>query len=150
MVATLLSTLAMFTFDVGQYSKVARIVNDASCEGARQSARNTLTNASEVEAIVQGYLANAMGTPGPNRNCQCCGQLWHTSTRWRSNGDRFRFFSFCSSYLAVRHCSMVGGIPRPSTANPCKQRPRCGETEFHTPIQPLIAISHPLKAGNNA
>ena len=62
-VAPLLALISMAAIDVGQFSKAARIVNDASCEGARQAARTTLTNATQVETIVESYLSDAFGEP---------------------------------------------------------------------------------------
>ena len=53
----------------GQFVNVAQIVTNASREGARQASRVTVTNESEVESAVQGFLAEAFpGVPTEDLN----------------------------------------------------------------------------------
>ena len=68
-VLPLLILIVLGTIGAGQFVNVAQIVTNASREGARQASRVTVTNESEVESAVQGFLAEAFpGVPTDDLN----------------------------------------------------------------------------------
>jgi Flp pilus assembly protein TadG len=54
-----LAIIILGALDVGQFVNVAQTVNQASREGARQAARHSVTNVSEVETAVHTCLSDA-------------------------------------------------------------------------------------------
>ena len=58
-VTPLLVLIILGALDVGQFVDVAQTVNQASREGARQAARHSVTDVSEVESAVQTCMADA-------------------------------------------------------------------------------------------
>ncbi len=68
-VLPLLILIVLGTIGAGQFVNVAQIVTNASREGARQAARTAVTNESDVESAVQGFLAEAFpGVPTGDLN----------------------------------------------------------------------------------
>ena len=59
LVSPLLIVIVLGAIDVGQFVNVGQVVSNASRQGARSASRKSAANVSDVETVVQNYLAGA-------------------------------------------------------------------------------------------